>query len=149
MEPNKHCLLNQILKDATTFFSRSAANLATVIPVMDHIDEYFTIQLLNEEISPAARLSITIAKQTLNQYYELTDSSDVYQIAMGKSVGFSFCMRPTLILPYSPAPPSQAYLFSECPLAARVGRHRQKPGLGHIRPKVSTTQIAQRRCQCE
>ena len=62
MEPNKHCLLNQILKDATIFFSRLAANLATVIPVMDHIDEYFTTQLLNEEILLTAWLSITIAK---------------------------------------------------------------------------------------
>jgi hypothetical protein len=36
--------MSQILKDATTFFSHSTPNLATVIPVMDHIDNTFTTQ---------------------------------------------------------------------------------------------------------
>ncbi|KAF8547001.1 hypothetical protein OG21DRAFT_1376640, partial [Imleria badia] len=68
--------LLKILKDATVFFSRATPNLATVIPVMDHIDDYFTTKQLDEAISPTARFSITIAKQTLNRYYELTDSAD-------------------------------------------------------------------------
>jgi hypothetical protein len=57
---------------------------------MDHIDEYFTTKSRDQDISPAARLSITIAKRTLNRYYELTDSSDVYRITLGVSVLFNY-----------------------------------------------------------
>ncbi|KAF9225172.1 hypothetical protein BS17DRAFT_794829 [Gyrodon lividus] len=58
----------KILKDATLFFSRSTPNLVTVVPAMDHIDQQLTI--------------VSLAKKTLNCYYLLTDSSEVYQIAM-------------------------------------------------------------------
>ncbi|KIK74641.1 hypothetical protein PAXRUDRAFT_175055, partial [Paxillus rubicundulus Ve08.2h10] len=36
-----------ILKDAMLYFSCSTPNLATVIPVMDHINEYLTMLALN------------------------------------------------------------------------------------------------------
>ncbi|KAG2739686.1 hypothetical protein P692DRAFT_201669890, partial [Suillus brevipes Sb2] len=55
--------LCDVLKDATLFFSRSTPNLATVIPAMDLIDQQ-------------------IAKKTLDRYYQLTDKSEVYRIAM-------------------------------------------------------------------
>ncbi|KAF8528510.1 hypothetical protein BU17DRAFT_80950 [Hysterangium stoloniferum] len=51
----------KILKDATLYFSHSTPNLATVIPVMDHIDKHLT---------------------TLGHDKNLTDNSEVYRIAM-------------------------------------------------------------------
>ncbi|KIL61192.1 hypothetical protein M378DRAFT_48619, partial [Amanita muscaria Koide BX008] len=72
-----------ILKDATLYFSREMPNLAMVIPAMDYIDETFTNGILNKrKLDPAIRAAIGLAKKTLNRYYTLTDSSDLYRIAM-------------------------------------------------------------------
>ncbi|TFY61175.1 hypothetical protein EVG20_g7153 [Dentipellis fragilis] len=57
-------------------------NLAVVIPAMDHIDQHFATETLNTKLNPAIHASISIAKRTLNHYYNLTDSSEVYRIAM-------------------------------------------------------------------
>ncbi|KAG1726197.1 uncharacterized protein EDB91DRAFT_1009486, partial [Suillus paluster] len=72
----------KILKDATLFFSCSTPNLATVIPTMDIIDEQMTIYSHNKKFSPSIRAAVQLAKKTLDQYYQLTDSSEVYRIAM-------------------------------------------------------------------
>ena len=80
-----HSLLHQILKHVTLFFSRSTPNLATIIPAMDVIDEQLTNNLLNHtwfDVSICA--SLVIAKHTLNHYYNMTDWSEVYRIAMGE-----------------------------------------------------------------
>ena len=54
-----------------------------VIPAMDHIDEYMATACQNMKISKAIRSALTLGKQTLNRYYNKTDQSDVYRIAMG------------------------------------------------------------------
>ncbi|GLB44048.1 hypothetical protein LshimejAT787_1502320 [Lyophyllum shimeji] len=72
----------EIFKHATTFFSRSVPNLATVIPAMDLIDQKFTTGSLDKNYEPAIRVSLDIAKKTLNHYYTKTDESAVYRIAM-------------------------------------------------------------------
>ena len=64
-------------------------NLATVIPAMDLIDEKLTTLSLDEKFLPSIRAAVGLAKKTLNHYYELTDRSEVYRIAMGKSQIFS------------------------------------------------------------
>jgi hypothetical protein len=74
----------QILKDATLFFSRSMPNLARVIPAMDHIETTLSKGSLALSNDPAIRAALAIAQKTLNRYYELTDSSEVYRIAMGE-----------------------------------------------------------------
>jgi hypothetical protein len=74
----------KVLKDATEYFSRSMPNLATVMPVMDVMDTRLREHARNEKLSRPIRAGITIALQTLNNYYSLTDSSEVYRIAMGK-----------------------------------------------------------------
>ncbi|KAH7926227.1 hypothetical protein BV22DRAFT_1009661, partial [Leucogyrophana mollusca] len=73
-----------VLKDATLFFSRSTPNLATVIPAMDDINEVFTTHVVSEDVTlnPAIRAAVSIGKKTLDRYYSLTDSSQVYRIAM-------------------------------------------------------------------
>lgn len=39
----------------------------------------------NEEYSPAIRAALKLGIQLLDKYYSLTDNSEVYRIAMGKS----------------------------------------------------------------
>ena len=56
-----------------------------VIPAMDYINEVFTTGMLNQQrFNPAIRSAVGLAKNTLNKYYLLTDSSKVYCIMMGK-----------------------------------------------------------------
>jgi hypothetical protein len=51
---------------------------------MDHIDEKLTSDSINHtKYEPSIRASLNLAKKTLNRYYNLTDSSEVYRIAMG------------------------------------------------------------------
>ncbi|KAF8235490.1 hypothetical protein L208DRAFT_1256762 [Tricholoma matsutake] len=66
----------KILKDATLYFSHGTPNLPTVIPAMDHIDTAFiNATLPSSKNHPAVHATIEIAKQTLNKYYSLTDTS--------------------------------------------------------------------------
>ncbi len=76
----------QVFKDATYFFSRGTPNLATVIPAMDLIDQQLaTKHLQTAKYDFAIRTAMGLAKKTLNKYYELTDASKAYRIAMGMS----------------------------------------------------------------
>ncbi|KAG1904943.1 uncharacterized protein F5891DRAFT_944607 [Suillus fuscotomentosus] len=74
--------LCDILKDTTTFFSRSTPNLATVISAMDLIHETLTSYSGNQKYCASIRAAVRLAKKTLNRYYELTDKSKVYRIAI-------------------------------------------------------------------
>ena len=78
---------SQVFSDATLFFSRSTPNLANVIPAMDHIDERLTTDALNKDLEPSIRLAPTLAKKTINRYYEKTDQSFLYRTAMGMLPG--------------------------------------------------------------
>jgi len=77
--------ISQLFKDATLFFSRSTPNLATVIPAMDHIDTHLATASHNLKYSPAIRASLALGKAHLNKYYDMTDHSEVYRIAMSES----------------------------------------------------------------
>ena len=56
-----------------------------VIPAVDYVDEVFTTGMLNHNhFDPTIRTTVGLAKNTLNKYYSLTDSSKVYCIAMSK-----------------------------------------------------------------
>ena len=73
----------QIFKDATLFFSRGTPNIAAVIPAMDHLDEHLTNATLDPKYPVSIKAAIAIGKKTLNRYYDKTDSSEVFRIAMG------------------------------------------------------------------
>ncbi|KAG6824324.1 hypothetical protein H0H92_007187, partial [Tricholoma furcatifolium] len=75
-------LSDRVLKDATTFFSHSVPNLATVIPAMDLIDHELTKASLDTKNNSALRAAIGIAKKTANRYYTKTDDSELYRAAM-------------------------------------------------------------------
>ncbi|KAE9398941.1 hypothetical protein BT96DRAFT_780970, partial [Gymnopus androsaceus JB14] len=75
------------LKDATKFFSSNSPNISAVIPAMDQLDKNFAVGILDNHIlSAPLQHAVSIGKWTINKYYELSDSSDIYQIYMGKSI---------------------------------------------------------------
>jgi len=80
--------ISQLFKDATLFFSRATPNLATVIPAMDHIDAHLATASQDLKYSPAIRASLALGKSHLNKYYNMTDHSEVYRIAMSKLLVF-------------------------------------------------------------
>jgi hypothetical protein len=51
---------------------------------MDHIDEYLATTSQDPSYSEAIRAALALGKRTLNRYYDKTDQSEVYRIAMGK-----------------------------------------------------------------
>jgi hypothetical protein len=59
-----------------------------VIPAMDRIDETLATAALNDKYVPAVQAAVTLGKNLLNKYYNLTDSSELYRIAMSRSYSF-------------------------------------------------------------
>jgi hypothetical protein len=58
---------------------------------MDHIDEKLTSDSINRtKYKPSIWASLSLAKKTLNRYYDLTDALEVYRIAMGML--FKLCL---------------------------------------------------------
>ncbi|KAF9536556.1 hypothetical protein CPC08DRAFT_611104, partial [Agrocybe pediades] len=75
--------LLKLFKDATLYFSRATPSLAMVIPAMDHIDQHLATHAVNyDDNSIAIRAAASLGKATLNKYYNATDHSEVYRIAM-------------------------------------------------------------------
>lgn len=50
---------------------------------MDHINEYMATASQNLDYSEATHAALALGKRTLNRYYDKTDHSEVYWIAMG------------------------------------------------------------------
>ena len=73
----------QIFKQATLFFSAETPNLLKVIPAMDWIDKHLASSSLDPVYLPSIKASMLIRKRLLNKYYNFTDHSEVYRIAMG------------------------------------------------------------------
>ncbi|KAF9537613.1 hypothetical protein CPC08DRAFT_651696 [Agrocybe pediades] len=76
------CDLLRLFKDATLFFSCVTPSIAMVIPAMDHIDQHLATYAINLDSSIAIRTAASLGKGTLNKYYNATDHSEVYHIAM-------------------------------------------------------------------
>jgi hypothetical protein len=51
---------------------------------MDYIDKHLASGAVNAKYLPSIRASMLLGKQLLNKYYNMTDHSEVYRIAMGK-----------------------------------------------------------------
>ncbi|KAJ7598015.1 hypothetical protein C8J56DRAFT_773103, partial [Mycena floridula] len=90
----------KIFKDATVFFSSdNVPTIASVIPIMDRIDDMLTkssaagqptlATIAIDDIHPSVKMALLLAKKTLNQYYGCTDESNVYRTAMSMSVFFN------------------------------------------------------------
>jgi hypothetical protein len=55
---------------------------------MDHIDRYLATTIQDDSISVGLQGALALGKRTLNRYYNMTDCSDVYRIAMGTLIYF-------------------------------------------------------------
>lgn len=66
------------------FFSQGKPNIDAVIPAMDFLDLQLTNSALNPMYSDSIKSAISLGKRTLNRYYNMTDHSEIYRIAMGK-----------------------------------------------------------------
>jgi hypothetical protein len=76
---------------------------------MDHIDETLTTQSQDMSIAPSIRGALSLAKKTLNKYYNKTDDSEVYRIAMSEFIILVYWL--TLSIPSSPTPSTQTQVF--------------------------------------
>ncbi|KAH9828744.1 uncharacterized protein C8Q71DRAFT_690178, partial [Rhodofomes roseus] len=79
-----HCG-SSVFYDATQFFSREgkdAPDLTDVIPAMDIIDQRLATEALNQTLDPAIRVALGLGKRAINRYYNKSDESAVYRIAM-------------------------------------------------------------------
>jgi hypothetical protein len=74
-----------------------ATSIATVIPAMDTINEVLATNALFSKYSVTIYAALSVGKKTLNHYYEKTDFSKTYYIAMGISL-FTLCF----IIAYCP-----------------------------------------------
>ena len=54
-----------------------------MIPVIDHLNEHLASAAVSQKYNHVIRAAILIGKRTLNQYYDRTDQSELYQIAIG------------------------------------------------------------------
>lgn len=51
---------------------------------MDHIDKHLATHALDKSYPPSIQAALTLGKNLLNKYYNMTDHSDLYRIAMSK-----------------------------------------------------------------
>lgn len=85
----------QAFKNATTYFSRENATLATVIPAMDQLDTVLATAVISKAdgskltIGAPVKAALLVAKDTLNRYYKLSDESELYRLAIS-AYSFSF-----------------------------------------------------------
>lgn len=57
---------------------------------MDKIDEDLATNALSSKYSAAVHVALSVGKKTLNRYYEKTDLSNVYRIAMSTYPFFAY-----------------------------------------------------------
>ena len=50
---------------------------------MDHIDKFLATSALDKKYEPAIQAALSIGKKLLNKYYDMTDHSKLYRIAIG------------------------------------------------------------------
>jgi hypothetical protein len=60
---------------------------------MDHIDTYLATATQDDHYPISIRAALAIGKHTLNRYYNKTDYSEVYRIAMGKYLHVIICIN--------------------------------------------------------
>jgi len=63
------------------FFSQDCASVAAVIPAMDRITSNLNNQT-GKAYHPSLTAAMKLARKKMDRYYSLTDSSDIYRIAM-------------------------------------------------------------------
>ena len=69
---------------------------------MDYINDKLSAHTRDQRLSQAIKASLQIGKNTLNQYYSLMDSSEVYHIVMG--MFWSFMNTTNISCSFAPLP---------------------------------------------
>lgn len=91
---------------------------------MDHIDQQLRTFSRDRKYLPSVRAAVSLARKTLNRYYSLTDSSEVYRIAMSEQFVGLLCTNSSLLTlwlgPGSPPSSPQAHILQEDGLGGRV-----------------------------
>jgi hypothetical protein len=64
---------------------------------MDQIDQHLATVALDKKYVPAVQAAVMLGKNLLNKYYDLTDSSEIYRIAMSGFLLASSKSRLTVI----------------------------------------------------
>ena len=64
---------------------------------MDHLDQHLASSAVNLSLPASIRSAATLGKRTLNKYYNMTDLSEVYRIAMGKPFYFLIYLQVVLL----------------------------------------------------
>ena len=88
-----YCLFLQIFKTVTLEFSTDTPSIANVIPAMDRMHADLLAACENEKYSTAIRAALKVGMNLLNKYYSITDNSEVYRIAISKSIMISIWNR--------------------------------------------------------
>lgn len=70
---------------------------------MDHIDKFLATSALDEKQEPAIQAALSIGKKLLNKYYDMTDHSELYHIAMG---AFYIVIYPLVLISFLVLHPS-------------------------------------------
>jgi hypothetical protein len=65
---------------------------------MDHIDEHLASAAISPKYDTSIRAALAIGKKTLNRYYDRTDHSELYRIAMSKYFFLTFYISNILII---------------------------------------------------
>jgi hypothetical protein len=90
---------------------------------MDHIDEHLATAALNPDYPLAIKAALAVGKATLNRYYNKTDHSEVYRIAMGTVIPLiQTWVNSFLPSFFSPTPSTQAGLLQESGMGASLDR---------------------------
>src|SRR6266542_613903 len=71
---------------------RQLADIAKVIPAMNHIDQHLATAACNNAYKPCIQAAVTMGKKLLNKYYSYTYHSELYCIAMSKCLTTLFIM---------------------------------------------------------
>jgi hypothetical protein len=91
---------------------------------MDHLDEHLATATVGHKYDPAIKAAIGVGKRTLNRYYDRTDHSELYRIAMSKS--FLFFFHAPLLIIFSLTPSPQVLLLPPCWMDTRVDCSREE-----------------------
>jgi hypothetical protein len=77
--------LSQPCKDCTLVFSEAdVPTVGYVIPFMDQLDQQLATFKGSTRLPAAIRAAASFGKDTLNRYYEATDESIIYRMAISK-----------------------------------------------------------------
>lgn len=84
---------------------------------MDHIDTYLATTIQDRTTSAGLQGALALGKRTLNRYYDKTDFSEIYRIAMGAFIYFMYYYNSFF---YSTTSSPQVTIFQECWMGRRL-----------------------------